>query len=127
MTAAVQAMPQFGPVATCAALGVSRASLHRLQNSPLPLDPIQRPSPPRALTAEERWVVLGHLHSERFQDRSPTEVYGTLLDEGVYCCSARSMYRLLENIEYDGEWYRPHKSYHWQIQRHYLDGMKEVR
>src|SRR5438270_1801610 len=96
MTAAVQAMPQFGPVATCAALGVSRASLHRLQNSPLPLDPIQRPSPPRALTAEERWVVLGHLHSERFQDRSPSEVYGTLLDEGVYCCSARSMYRLLE-------------------------------
>jgi putative transposase len=97
MTAAVQAMPQLGPVATCAALGVSRASLHRQQNLPLlPLDPIQRPSPPRALTAEERWVVLGHLHSERFQDRSPTEVYGTLLDEGVYCCSARSMYRLLE-------------------------------
>jgi putative transposase len=97
MTAAVQAVPQLGPVATCAALGISRASLHRLQNPPpLPLNPIQRPSPPRALTAEERSVVLGHLHSERFQDRSPTEVYGTLLDEGVYCCSARSMYRLLE-------------------------------
>jgi putative transposase len=97
MTAAVQAVPQLGSVATCAALGVSRASLHRLQNPPpAPLDPLQRPSPPRALTAEERSVVLGHLHSERFQDRSPTEVYGTLLDEGVYCCSARTMYRLLE-------------------------------
>ena len=97
MTAAAQAVPQLGPVATCAALGVSRASLHRLQNPPLPsLDPRQRPSPPRALSAEERSVVLGHLHSERFQDRSPTEVYGTLLDEGVYCCSARTMYRLLD-------------------------------
>jgi putative transposase len=97
MTAAAQAAPQLGPVATCAALGVSRASLHRLQNPPPQSpEPMQRPSPPRALTAEERSVVLGHLHSERFQDRSPTEVYGTLLDEGVYCCSARTMYRLLE-------------------------------
>ena len=97
MSAAVQATPQLGPVATCAALGVSRASLHRLQNPPpLPSEPRQRPSPHRALTAQERSVVLGHLHSERFQDRSPTEVYGTLLDEGVYCCSARTMYRLLE-------------------------------
>jgi putative transposase len=101
MTAAIQAVPQLGPVAICAALGVSRASLHRLQNPPpQPREPMQRPSPPRGLTAEERSVVLGHLHSERFQDRSPTEVYGTLLDEGVYCCSARTMYRLLEK---DGE------------------------
>jgi putative transposase len=43
----------------------------------------------------ERLIVLEHLHSERFQDRSPTEVYGTLLDEGVYCCSIRTLYRLL--------------------------------
>jgi putative transposase len=47
------------------------------------------------LTAEERAIVLGHLHAERFQDRSPAEVYGTLLDEGVYCCSIRTLYRLL--------------------------------
>src|SRR4029079_8339050 len=33
--------------------------------------------------------------SERFQDRSPAEVYSTLLDEGVYCCSIRTFYRLL--------------------------------
>ncbi len=47
------------------------------------------------LTPEERIVILGHLHSERFRDRSPSEVYGTLLDEGVYCCSIRTLYRLL--------------------------------
>src|ERR1019366_1839971 len=40
------------------------------------------------------------LHEERFQDRSPAAVYATLLDEGVYHCSLRTMYRLLEQ---DGE------------------------
>jgi putative transposase len=96
MTAAVEAAPGLGPVAACAALGVSRASLHRLQNPPPPLaEPRPRSSPPRALTDAERLIVLGHLHAERFQDRSPAEVYGTLLDEGVYCCSIRTLYRLL--------------------------------
>lgn len=96
MTAAVEAVPELGAVAACEALGVSRASLHRVQNPPSPpAAPRQRPSPPRALTADERTIVLGHLHSERFQDCSPTEVYGTLLDEGIYCCSIRTLYRLL--------------------------------
>ena len=46
MTAAIQAVPQLGPVAICAALGVSRASLHRLQNPPpQSREPMQRPSP----------------------------------------------------------------------------------
>jgi len=97
MTAAAQAVPALGPVAACEAIGVSRASWHRLQNPPpQPPAPLERPSPPRALTAGERAIVLGHLHSERFQDRSPAEVYGTLLDEGVYCCSIRTLYRILE-------------------------------
>jgi putative transposase len=39
---------------------------------------------------------LAHLHEERFQDRSPAAVYATLLDEGQYHCSIRSMYRLLK-------------------------------
>ena len=96
MSAAAQAIPAMGPVAACESLGVSRASLHRLRNPPPPLpEPRRRPSPPRALTAEERVTVLGHLHAERFQDRSPVEVYSTLLDEGVYCCSIRTLYRIL--------------------------------
>ena len=96
MTAGVEALPGLGPVAVCAALGISRASLHRRQNPPPPLaEPRPRSSPRRALTGEERAIVLGHLHAERFQDRSPSEVYGTLLDEGVYCCSIRTLYRLL--------------------------------
>ena len=33
--------------------------------------------------------------SPRFADRAPAEVYATLLDEGVYLCSERTMYRIL--------------------------------
>ena len=35
------------------------------------------------------------LCSPRFADRAPAEVYATLLDEGVYLCSERTMYRIL--------------------------------
>ena len=56
----------------------------------------RRPSPARALHPVEREVVLSRLHEERFQDRSPAAVYATLLDEGEYHCSIRTMYRLLE-------------------------------
>jgi putative transposase len=39
--------------------------------------------------------VLDHLHSERFCDKAPTEVYATLIDEGIYLCSIRTMHRIL--------------------------------
>jgi putative transposase len=55
-----------------------------------------RRSPARALHPAERETVLAHLHEERFQDCSPAAVYATLLDEGQYHCSIRTMYRLLE-------------------------------
>ena len=32
----------------------------------------------------------------RFVDRSPAEVVATLLDEGEYLCSERTMYRILQ-------------------------------
>jgi putative transposase len=39
--------------------------------------------------------VLAVLHEERFVDLAPAEVYATLLDEGLYLCSERTMYRVL--------------------------------
>jgi len=48
------------------------------------------------LKAEERQQVLRVLHSEKFVDKAPQEVYAALLDEGQYVCSIRTMYRLLE-------------------------------
>jgi len=40
--------------------------------------------------------VLDVLNSERFVDRAPAEVVATLLDEGQYLCSERTMYRILK-------------------------------
>jgi putative transposase len=39
--------------------------------------------------------VLAELHSERFVDSAPAAVWATLLDEGRYLASERTMYRLL--------------------------------
>ena len=40
-------------------------------------------------------AVLARLHEPRFVDLAPAEVYATLLDEGEYLCSERTMYRVL--------------------------------
>ena len=48
-----------------------------------------------ALVAKERQVVLDLLREPRFVDLAPAEVYASLLDQGVYLCSIRTMYRVL--------------------------------
>jgi putative transposase len=48
------------------------------------------------LSADERQGVLDMLHTDRFADKAPQEVYATLLDEGAYHCSIRTMYRILD-------------------------------
>ena len=77
----------------CAGLGVGRASYYRLQRPSLP--PATDRMHPRALSMGEQDSVLGVLNSERFCDQAPGEVYATLLDEGKYLCSERTMYRIL--------------------------------
>ena len=93
MTAVNELAPDVGIHAACDALGVVRSSFYRQQHPAPVAEP--RPAPPRALSAAERETVLAHLHEERFQDRSPAAVQATLLDEGVYHCSTRTMYRIL--------------------------------
>jgi putative transposase len=83
-----------GIATACAGLGVSRASYYR-QQQPKISEPKPRTKPVRALSQEERQQVLEVLHSERFIDQSPAEVYATLLDEGIYLCSIRTLYRIL--------------------------------
>ena len=58
--------------------------------------PKRRPRPHRALDETEREEVPGALHCERFVDKAPAQVWATLLDEGTYLCSIRTMYRILE-------------------------------
>src|SRR6266487_1511676 len=93
MSAALEVGQRAGQAAACNALGVPRATLYRHMR-PAAL-PRVRPTPERALDAAERQVVLDHLHSERFHDKAPVEVYATLLDENIYLCSIRTMHRIL--------------------------------
>ena len=94
MDAVAQLSPDVGILAACVALGVVRSSYYRQLLPAAVVSP--RPAPPRALSLAERETVLAHLHEERFQDSSPAAVQATLLDEGIYHCSTRTMYRILE-------------------------------
>lgn len=94
MAAAGALALQVGTAPACIALGVSRASFYR-QLAPVHGPALARPRPVRALTDLERQAILAHLYSDRFQNHSPAEVCATLLDEGHYHCSVRTMYRLL--------------------------------
>jgi putative transposase len=87
--------PLIGTRPACRALGASVATVYRRRRPPEPRTPKPRPTPPRALTEPERQAVLEVLHSQRFVDTSPEETWATLLDEGTYLCSPRTMYRIL--------------------------------
>ena len=89
---------EVGVAPACQALGVSRATFYRRQR-PAPGHQQPRPMPARALCESEREQVLDVLASPRFVDRSPAEVVATLLDDGKYLCSERTMYRVLAASE----------------------------
>jgi len=78
----------------CNALGVPRASLYRWRRpGTRPARP--RPRSKRSLLPAEQKQVLDVLRSPRFVDKSPAQVWATLLDEAIYYCSIRTMYRYL--------------------------------
>ena len=90
--------PDIGVKAACAAFDYPRASFYRQKDREV-LSPAVAAvrHVPRALVPEERAKVLACLHEDRFQNCSPAAVYATLLDEGHYHCSIRTMYRILES------------------------------
>ena len=97
MAAVTELAIEVGASAACQALCMPRASYYRDRHkTSSPAVSASRPSPARALRPAERDAVLARLHEERFQDRSPAAVYATLLDEGEYHCSIRTIYRLLD-------------------------------
>ena len=104
MDAVTHLAPTVGVVAACHFLAVPRASFYRQRPlfgpptslAPESVLPAERSAPPRSLSPDERATVLSVLHEQRFQDRSPAAVQATLLDEGLYLCSTRTMYRILE-------------------------------
>ena len=96
MDAAENLSNDVGVVQACRALGVPRASFYRrCRRKETPATERRAAPSPRALSAEQRGHVRDRLNSDRFMDKAPREVYATLLDEGEYLCSVRTMYRIL--------------------------------
>jgi hypothetical protein len=95
--AVAQLAGRIGVRDACVAVSASQAGYYRRHRvSPPP----ERPAPiphrqrrqPRALSAQEQQAILDVLHSDRFVDMSPAEVWATLLDEGVYLGSQSTFY-----------------------------------
>jgi len=81
--------------ALCDNLHLSRATLYRNNKSNSHDVVDQQKKPHNALDAAQRQEVLDLLHSERFVDSTPYNAFYTLLDEGKYITSIRTMYRIL--------------------------------
>ena len=99
-TAIAELVPGVGVRDACQAVGAAQASYyrrHRISAPPARSVPIPHRDrhQPRALSQAERHAILDVLHSDRFVDMAPAEVWATLLDDGVYLGSISTFYRLL--------------------------------
>jgi putative transposase len=97
MIACKELSADVGIVAACQSMDIARPTYYRRLGAKIEGVPVLRPAPPRTLSMLERQEILDVLHTDRFVDKAPTEVYATLLDEGTYHCSIRTMYRFLDD------------------------------
>lgn len=95
MNAALQLSAVTDVKSACYSLSLPRSSFYRAMQP-------KKPSLPKelhnhlALSLDEKSHVLNTLHSDRFMDKTPYEIYAALLDEQQYLCSIRTMYRILD-------------------------------
>jgi putative transposase len=79
----------------CELLGANRSTVLRRRQPPVLGPPAPRPEPANKLTEAERQKVLSVLRSPEYRDLAPAQVWAQLVDDGIYLCSIRTMYRLL--------------------------------
>lgn len=113
-----QWVPRVGAGRACRAFGVSQRTYnHRLQASqgrlarrPSRAKPAHQRLPvPWAIPQAQRDHIRQVLCSQRFGDLAPAQAHATLLDEGRYLCSERSMYRILHEHDLVRERRRGHR------------------
>jgi len=98
MKTVLQLTEQIPVQRVCKVLDVARSSFYRTRNPRLPKVSRPRLRSARALSAPEQTKVRDTLNSERFADKSPYQVYATLLDDDQdYLCSISTMYRILHH------------------------------
>jgi putative transposase len=105
MLAVAELAPHVGLKSACQAFALNRGFVYRDRNrhDVIAARRASRARPPLALSAAEQDLLLGVLDSERFADMAPAAVYATLLDEGCYHGSIRTMHRLLAARSQTGE------------------------
>jgi len=81
--------------AACQALVIPRSMFYRSKSTEVRDVAQAQVLPARALQPAERQSVLDMLNCTRFQDQAPREIYAALLDEQIYLCHWRTMYRIL--------------------------------
>ena len=97
MIAVAELREVVGVLRACEVVGVPRSSFYRAGQAPRPATtPAPRSAVAWALSEAEREAVRAVLNSERFRDQSVREAFATLLEEGEYLCSVRTMYRILD-------------------------------
>lgn len=79
-------------------MGLKRSTYYRLCQPESEARVKIKRKPRRALSEEERQAVITVLHEDRFMDKAPAAIFATLLDEGRYLCSIRTMYRILSSL-----------------------------
>lgn len=86
----------------CEVLGIAKSTYYRRSSSGNPSlrekvkSSFKKKSSPRKLSQEEENKILSIVNSEQFCDMAPGEIFYRLLDEGLYYCSERTIYRILE-------------------------------
>lgn len=88
----------FGVKPILGDLGLSVASYYRRRRGGAQKPTSRVSGAFRELADDEKKTVIQVLHEPRFVDRAPAEIFATLLDEGKYYCSVRSMYRYLSEL-----------------------------
>jgi putative transposase len=79
----------------CEVLGIAKSTYYRRSSTKTASPNIKKPSP-RKLSREEEEKILSIVNSDRFCDMAPGEIFYSLLDEGRYYCSERTIYRILQ-------------------------------
>lgn len=109
MNASYELSKSTSVAAACDSFGLARSSFYRA------LEPKQKPTlaakkgNPLALNDQETEQVIEALNSQEYLDKTPYEVYGSLIDKGLYLCSIRTMYRILKQSQQSQERRKGHR------------------
>lgn len=95
MEATVSLSRMIGKKSACEVMTIPRATFYRHQDKRRVTKIYRRSAPPLALSPKEQQGILDVAHEKRFWDATPYQMYATLLDEGRYLASIRTIYSVL--------------------------------